>query len=161
MPARNGKREFLLSAIAFALGAVPIFMLLLGGMAAMGSMGMSVSDMINNPPDKAMMTPMVQAIHNFMQGYIPYVLFPATVALLFVWTYASRNYPRLANRIGAGLAAGFIASLGLDTIRVIGVKMGAFPGDMPTMMGQMITGEMGTSAGVLLAGYTYHLLFNG
>lgn|SRR6266436_728938 len=56
-----------------------------------------------------MMTPMVQAIHNFMQGYIPYVLFPATVALLFVWTYASRNYPRLANRIGAGLAAGFIA----------------------------------------------------
>jgi hypothetical protein len=54
--------------------------------------------------------------------------------------------------------AGLIASLGLDAVRLIGVALGAFPGDMPSMFGQMITGRMGMGAAVLLTGYPYHLL---
>ncbi len=158
MAERSGRQEFMWSALALVLGAVPIWMLLFGGMAAMHSMGMTMADVYSKPPDKSMM---MQAIHGFMKSYIPYVLLPATVGLFLLWGYASRNHPRLANRIGAGLAAGFIAALGLDAVRLIGVKLGAFPGDMPTMMGQMITGQMSKSAFVLLTGYTYHLLFNG
>jgi len=158
MAGKEGKLEFLWSALAFVFGAIPINMLLLGGMAAMRSMGLSMTDVMAKPTDKAMMMPMMQAIHSFMRGYIPFVLLPAIIGLLVLWKYAGRNYPRLANRIGAGLAAGFIASVGLDVVRLIGVKLGAFPGDMPTLMGQMITGQMGSSALVLLAGYMYHAI---
>lgn len=159
--APSSKSEFILGVIAFITGAVPIWMLLLGGMAAMMSMGMSMMDMMNKPPDPKMQMPMMKAIHSFMIGYIPFALVPGLIVLGLIWAYASRNYPRLANRIGAGLAAGLIASLGLDVVRLIGVALGAFPGDMPTMFGQMITGRMGTDAVVLLVGYTYHLLLNG
>jgi len=158
MNARHDNHELLLTVLAFGAGAVPIFMLLLGGMSAMMSMGMSMMDMMSRPPDPAMHEPMMKAIHSFMAGYIPFVLLPALVVLGVIWLYAARTYPRLANRIGAGLAAGLIASVGLDIVRLTGVALGAFPGDMPTMFGQMITGRMDTGAGVLMAGYAYHAL---
>jgi hypothetical protein len=60
---RNSKTEFVLSAIAFIAAAVPIWMLVFGGMAAMRSMGMSIADVMSKPPDKAMMMPMMKAIH--------------------------------------------------------------------------------------------------
>ncbi|MEX0802526.1 MAG: hypothetical protein WD688_04315 [Candidatus Binatia bacterium] len=157
----SSRTEFVLTVVAFIAGAVPIFMLLLGGMAAMMSMGMTMMDTMSKPPDPAMQQPMMKAMHSFMTGYIPYVLVPAIIILGVIWGYASANYPRLSNRIDAGLAAGFIASLGLDVFRLIGVALGAFPGDMPTMFGKTITGQMEIGPGVLLAGYTYHLLLNG
>lgn len=155
---RRGRTEFVLTAIAFIAGAVPIFMLLLGGMAAMMQLGMSMMDVMRKPPDPAMREPMMQAIHAFMAWYVPFVLLPALILLGVIWAYAARHYPRLANRIGAGLAAGLIAAFGLDVVRLIGVAMGAFPGDMPTMFGMMITGRMGMGAAVLLTGYLYHFL---
>ncbi|MCA1601273.1 MAG: hypothetical protein LC776_06400, partial [Acidobacteria bacterium] len=100
---RSSMTEFVLTVIAFVAGAVPIFMLLLGGMAAMMSMNMSMMDMMNKPPDPKMQMPMMNAIHSFMVGYIPFILLPATVVLGLIWIYASRNYPRLSNRIAAGL----------------------------------------------------------
>jgi len=156
MNARHDNHELLLTVLAFVAGAVPIFMLLLGGMSAMMSMGMSMMDMMSHPPNPAMREPMMKAIHGFMAAYIPLVLSPALIVLGAIWWYATRNYPRLANRVGAGLAAGLIASLGLDIVRLTGVALGAFPGDMPTMFGQMITGRMDTGPGVLWAGYAYH-----
>jgi len=158
---RSPKTEFVFTVIAFIAGAVPIYMLLLGSVAAMMSMGMSMGDMMSKPPNPAMQMPMMKAIHSFMTSYIPFVLLPALIVLVAIWTYASRQYPRLSNRIGAGLAAGLIAALGLDVVRLMGVALGAFPGDMPTMFGKMITGRMETDALVLLTGYVYHLLLNG
>ena len=40
-----------------------------------------------------------------------------------------------------GLAAGAIATIGLDWIRQMGVLEGWLPGDTPTMFGKMITGS--------------------
>lgn len=156
--ARSSRTEFVLSVIAFAAAAVPVLMLVMGGMATMQSMGMSMMELIRKPPDPAMQEPMMNGMHAFMAGYIRYAMVPALVVLAGLWLYASGNYPRLANRIAAGAAASFIASLGLDVVRLIGVSMGAFPGDMPTMIGQMIVGRMSPDMGVRLAGYTYHLL---
>jgi len=154
----NSRKEFVLTAIVFLVGAVPVFMLLLGGMAAMSSMGMSMQDAMSKPPDPAMQEPMMKMMHSFTRGYLFYALLPALIILAAIWRYALRAYPRLANRIGAGLAAGFIATFGLDAVRLTGVTLGAFPMDMPTMFGQLITGTMGPDAGVLLSGYTYHFL---
>jgi hypothetical protein len=156
------KSELLLSGLAFVAAAVPILMLVLGGMAAMISMGMSVSDVKNKPPDPAMQQPMMKAMHSFMTSYIPFAMLPALIILIAIWTYASRHYPSLANRIGAGLAAGVIGTIiGLEPVRLIGVKLGAFPGDMPSMIGQMITGHMMPDATARIAGYVYHILLNG
>lgn len=150
---KNRGHEGVLTIIGFLVGATPIFMLLGGGMAAMRSMGMSLTDVMNKPPDPAMHEPMMKAIHHFMSAYLPFVLLPAMIVLAVIWVRARRVYPRLANRIGAGLAAGFVATFGLT-----GVAIGAFPGDMPTMFGQMITGRMSQDASVLVVGYLYHFL---
>jgi len=72
-------------------------MLLLGGMSAMMSMGMAMSDVMSRPPDAAMREPMMRSIRRFMTGYIPFVLLPALVVLGGTWLDAARNYPRLAN----------------------------------------------------------------
>lgn len=153
-----GRHEGALTVLALVAGATPIFMLLLGGMAAMMSMGMSMADVMSKPPDPKMHEPMMHAIHGFMRGYIPLVLGPALVILVLIWVRAARSYPRLANKIGVGLAAGFLATFGLDAVRLTGVALGAFPGDMPTMFGQMITGRMDTSAAILVPGYVYHFV---
>lgn len=139
--ARNTRTEFVLSVIAFAAAAVPVLMLVFEGMATMSSMGMSMMDVMQKPPDPAMKEPMLKGMYAFMAGYTPYAIVPAILVLVGIWLYAAGNYPRLANRIAAGAAASFIASLGLDVVRLIGVAQGAFPGDMPTMFGQMITGR--------------------
>lgn len=159
--ASSSRTELVLSVIAFLAAAVPVLMLVFGGLATMSSMGMSMMDLVRKPPQPAMQEPMMKGMHAFMAGYIRYAMLPALAVLVAVWLYASGNYPRLANRIAAGAAASFAASLGLDVVRLIGVSMGAFPGDMPTMIGQMIVGRMSPDAGVRLAGYTYHLLLNG
>jgi hypothetical protein len=159
MTSKSGRTEFALSVLAFLAAALPIQMLVLGGMSAMRSMGMSMMDVMRKPPDPAMQPMMMKAIHGFMAWYLPFVLVPAVVVLIGIWLYASRNYPRLANRIAAGAAAGFVGSLGLDAVRLIGVSLGAFPGDMPSMMGSMIVGDMSGTAQIV--GYVYHLGING
>lgn len=89
-------------------------MLLLGGMSAMMSMGMSMTDMMNRPPDPAMHEPMMRSIHSFMAAYIPFVLVPALIVLGGIWFYAAGKYPRLANRIGAGLGSRALGSMSSD-----------------------------------------------
>lgn len=155
---KSPRMEFVLSVIAFVAAAAPILMSVFGGFATMSSMGMSMMDVMRKPPDPAMNEPMMKGMHAFMAGYVLYAIVPAIVVLIGIWLYASGNYPRLANRIAAGAAASFLASLGLDAVRLIGVAQGAFPGDMPTMFGQMILGRMSMDGAVRLAGYTYHLL---
>lgn len=167
MATKSGRTEFALSAVAFVAAAVPVWMLVFGGMATMKSMGMSMMDVMRTPPNPAMMPDMMKGLHSFFSGYIRFAMIPALILLGIIWAYSARHYPRLANRIAAGAAASFIASLGLDAVRLIGVKMGAFPGDMPTMFGQAITGDMsGMMSGVVagkvrFVGYFYHLALNG
>lgn len=87
---------------------------------------------------------------------------PAMLAIGVVWTVARRNYPRLANRIGAGLIAGFIAILiGGEPVRLLGVALGGFPTDMPNTFGKWILGQMETNTTVVLTGAFYHVLLNG
>lgn len=145
--------EFFLTLVAlFTGGAVPIFMSLLGPMYAMQRHGVRMQQMVHSLPPPEMKMQMMQTIHQFMAAYIPYLLLPSLVVLLLIWRFSSGKYPRLANRISAGLGAGFLAAVALDVIRV-----SSFPGDMPTMFGQMITGQMAGPA-VLLTGYLYHAL---
>lgn len=107
-------------------------------------------------PSQQQMMAMMQQIHSFTVVYVWAAVVPALLVLLGITVYAHRRYPRLFNRIVWGLVAGLVATVGLELIRLPGVLGGAFPGDMPAMFGQMISGQQGATA--LLAGYSYHFL---
>jgi len=150
---RHKRGELLLTLIAlFTGGVVPIFMSLLGPMYAMQRNGVSMQQMVQSLPPPELKMQLMQTIHQFMAAYILYLLLPSLVVFVIIWRFSFGKYPRLGNRISAGLGAGLLAALALDVVRV-----SSFPGDMPTMFGQMITGQMGGAA-VLWTGYAYHVL---
>lgn len=65
---------------------------------------------------------------------------PALILLLLVITYSSVARDPILTLLVLGAAGGLLASLALDAVRLIGVKLGAFPLDMPVMFGLMTLG---------------------
>jgi hypothetical protein len=138
--------ELFLTLVAlFTGGAVPIFMLVLGADYARRE---GFRDPIHR----------FQLIHYFMKGYIKYLLFPALIILAIVWIYSAQAYPDLASRIWAGVWIGVLSSIALDIVRLIGVKIGWMPMDMPPVFGIMIAGPKASPAVHMWAGYLYHFL---
>ncbi|MBI1743016.1 hypothetical protein HYR54_08105 [Candidatus Acetothermia bacterium] len=154
MASKNRNAEWLLSLVALAAGgAAPILMLLSATTYVM------VRGLPPAPDMMAMMMNLIMMAHKAMALYLPWVLIPSLIILGLVILYSSTQFPRLFNRIWAGLAAGFVASFALDAIRYpVGVGMETLPGDLPTMFGMMITGTMPATAGVIFIGYVYHFL---
>lgn len=162
MNARDSRTELVLTVAAFVLAAVPVWLVVFGGASAMASMGVSVWQVMNQPPDPAMKEPMMKAIHYFMSWYIMDLIVPAVIGLGAIWAYAAQRFPRLANRMAAGAAAGFVTTVVAgEPVRLAGVAIGAFPADMPGMFGMMIAGRMSSEPQVMLAGYIYHIVLNG
>lgn len=162
MNAKSSIGEFTLTAIAFAAGSVPVLMITFGGFAFMYSMGLSITDIWLTPPDPAVRPLMMKMMHSFTSWYILDVIVPAVIIIALIWVYSTRHYSRLANRIGAGLAAGLIATIVAgEPVRLLGVWMGWFPSDMPVMFGKWITGGMTESPLVTITGSVYHVLLNG
>jgi hypothetical protein len=83
----------------------------------------------------------IRVAHEFAVPYIFFAYIPAILFLIWALVYTKKNYPYLFRRIWVGLAAGAIATIGLDWIRQMGVLEGWLPGDTPTMFGKMITGS--------------------
>ncbi|MGH8069916.1 MAG: hypothetical protein ACRERE_32675 [Candidatus Entotheonellia bacterium] len=85
---RRSRTEFVLTVIAFIAGAVPLFMLLLGGMAAMMQLSMSMMDVMRKPPDPAMREPLYlsedfngRLFFRACEGYDPADLTPCLAGL--------------------------------------------------------------------------------
>jgi hypothetical protein len=83
----------------------------------------------------------IRVAHEFAVPYIFFLYLPAIIFLIWALVHTKKNYPDLFRRIWVGLAAGAIATIGLDWIRQMGVLEGWLPGDTPTMFGKMITGS--------------------
>jgi len=83
----------------------------------------------------------IKVAHEFAVPYIYALYIPAIIFLIWAIIYTKKAYPDLFRRIVVGLAAGSIATIGLDWIRQMGVLEGWLPGDTPTMFGKMITGS--------------------
>ena len=77
------------------------------------------------------------------------------ITLLFVWV---RGYTRLLNRVVAGAAAGIVATVGLEAVRMYSFHHGGMPGDLPRLMGVLLTDRfmVGPSPFSNFIGYTYH-----
>lgn len=74
----------------------------------------------------------------------------------------ARGHRALGRRMLAGLAAGAVATLGLEAVRLTGFHLGGMPGDMPKLLGVLLTDRfmLGPSTLSNIAGYAYHF-WNG
>jgi hypothetical protein len=75
---------------------------------------------------------------------------------------ARRREGRLVNRVLAGGVAGVIATLGLEAVRITSFRLGGMPGDLPQLMGVLLTDRfmLGPSLLSTALGYAYHF-WNG
>jgi len=94
-----------------------------------------------------------------MKDLALWLLVPAVVilvlTLLFVYL---RGHTRLVNRVVAGAAAGIAATVGLEVVRMYSFHHGGMPGDLPRLMGVLLTDQfmVGPSPVSDFLGYAYH-----
>ncbi|MFQ5920352.1 MAG: hypothetical protein ACE5I4_09975, partial [Thermoplasmata archaeon] len=65
---------------------------------------------------------------------------PALILLVAITIYLVAWGHPLAGLIVWGLIGGLVATVALDAVRLAGVRLGAFPMDMPLMFGMIILG---------------------
>jgi hypothetical protein len=88
------------------------------------------------------------------------IAIPATVVLfLLLAGAAALRWHRLARGIVVGAAAGAVATVGLEAVRISGFRVfHSMPGDLPTLMGVKATGRImvGPNTASTLIGYLDH-----
>ena len=89
-------------------------------------------------------------------------LLPAGVLLFATLTLLYRSSDSLAKTAAAGLAAGAVATVALEAIRMPGFWLGFMPGNLPRLMGVLLLDQFaaGPSLESDLAGWAYHF-WNG
>ncbi len=94
-----------------------------------------------------------------MKDLAIWLLIPAVaillVSLLIAW---GCGHVRLVNRVIAGAGAGLVATAGLEVIRLSSFHLGGMPGDLPRLMGVLLTDSFmqGSSHLSDFLGYAYH-----
>lgn len=91
------------------------------------------------------------------------LLVPSIVLLIAVIAFTfARSHRLLGRRMSIGIVAGLIATVGLEVVRTTGFHLGGMPGDLPRLLGVLITDRfmLGPSAFSDLLGYSYHF-WNG
>jgi hypothetical protein len=107
--------------------------------------------------------PAAQAGWAKMSVLAVHFLVPSIVLLVAAFSVAAlRGHQRLARRIVLGAAAGVIATLGLEVVRATSFRLGGMPGDLPRLLGVLLTDRfmLGPSTVSDVLGYAYHF-WNG
>ncbi len=103
--------------------------------------------------------PAAQAGYAKMSWLAVWLLLPSIVIMGVVLSVAIvHSQRRLVNRMLAGAAAGIIATVGLEIVRLTGFHFGWMPGDLAMLMGVLLTDQFMSGPSMLsnLLGYTYH-----
>lgn len=107
--------------------------------------------------------PAAQAGLARMSVLAAWLLVPSTALLAAVAGIAVRRGHRdLVRRMAAGAACGAVATVGLEAVRLTSFHLGGMPGDLPRLLGVLLTDRfmLGPSALSDALGYTYHF-WNG
>ncbi len=92
-----------------------------------------------------------------------YLLLPSVVLFAVALTLAAmRGHRRLTNRVLSGVAAGLVATIGLEIVRATSFRLGGMPGDLPRLMGVLLTDRFMLGPSLLsdVLGWSYHF-WNG
>jgi hypothetical protein len=106
--------------------------------------------------------PLAQSGHGTMPDLALRVLLPAIATLAVVTVVARRRRGWLARDILSGAAAGMVATLALEAVRLPGFHLGFMPGNLPRLMGVLLLDRfaLGPSLVSDVAGFAYHF-WNG
>lgn len=90
------------------------------------------------------------------------LLIPALLGLVVVARASRGRRPWLARDILGGAAAGALATIALEAIRLTGYRLGVMPGNLPRLMGVLLLDRfaLGPSLASDVAGWAYHF-WNG
>ena len=107
--------------------------------------------------------PVAQAGYAKMSDLAVWFLLPSIgmLAIVIAITFW-RGHRVLGHRLVAGAAAGAVATLGLEAIRMTSFHFGGMPGDMPRLLGVLLTDRfmLGPSTFSDVSGFAYHF-WNG
>lgn len=98
-----------------------------------------------------------------MHQLAAWLLLPSIALLIAVIAFTfMRGHDILGRRMIVGLGAGFLATFGLELVRATSFRFGGMPGDLPRLLGVLITDRfmLGPSPISDLVGYSYHF-WNG
>lgn len=107
--------------------------------------------------------PLAQAGFAKMFDLALWFLLPSLGLLVVVVAITfGRRHRVLGGRMIVGIAAGTIATLGLEVVRMTSFRLGGMPGDLPRLLGVLITDRfmLGPSRFSDVLGYGYHF-WNG
>jgi hypothetical protein len=141
----DGRRTFLAALAFLAGGAVPIQLV---------TLSFGYAQYLHSVPKGKQA---IALAHEFAAMYLPFIYLPALVILAGIALYSKTNYPELYRRIVVGFGAGLVATIGLDTLRQMGVIYGWLPSDTPMLFGKMVTGGAPFTV-TLSAGLVVHYL---
>ena len=88
-----------------------------------------------------------------------WLLLPSIIIIITIYIVSRKQHRTLlSRRIMVGALSGVIATIGLEVVRIFGFKMGWMPGDMPKLLGVLITNRFmeGPSTWSNILGYAYH-----
>ncbi|MGD9548367.1 MAG: DUF6789 family protein [Candidatus Krumholzibacteriia bacterium] len=91
------------------------------------------------------------------------VLLPSLVLLAgTVIAAMARGHHALVRRVLVGTAAGILATVGLEIVRITSFRLGGMPGDLPRLMGVLLTDRFMVGPSTLsdVLGWAYHF-WNG
>jgi hypothetical protein len=106
--------------------------------------------------------PIAESGRSSMNVLAEVALLPAAVILLLTVGLLHRAHHPLAVISTAGLAAGAVATLALEAVRLPGFWLGFMPGNLPQLMGVLLLNQFATglTVGSNIVGWAYHF-WNG
>jgi hypothetical protein len=89
-------------------------------------------------------------------------MLPAIALIAAIWGLLHRRDDPLARPVAVGLAAGAVATIALEAIRLPGFWLGFMPGNLPRLMGVLLLNQLATGPTLAsdIAGWAYHF-WNG
>jgi len=98
-----------------------------------------------------------------MSYLVTRLLVPSIAILVVLWAASLvRGHARVARRLLVGAVAGIAATVGLEAVRITSFHFGGMPGDLPRLMGVLLTDRLmlGPSPLSDALGWLYHF-WNG
>lgn len=106
--------------------------------------------------------PLAESGHSRMDVLAKFALVPSIAVIGIIWVVLHRRDDLLARHIAVGLAAGAVATMGLEAVRLPGFWLGFMPGNLPRLMGVLLLNQFATGPTPAsdIAGWAYHF-WNG
>src|SRR6516162_9980065 len=106
--------------------------------------------------------PLAESGRSTMDVLAKLALLPAIWLIAVIWGLLHRREDPLARYIAVGLAAGAVATVALEGVRLPGFWLGFMPGNLPRLMGVLLLNQFATGPTPAsdIAGWAYHF-WNG